>query len=142
MGGNVPCLHVRLTVLLGRRVVELKSAETGAGHEQEGDVLDVLDRLLVGVLQRSIVSRCKARRVGSTLTLKIFRISKLLTTVRKAPMSYTDVDPQEELLTEQRDGLGATLLHRGRDLSQHGVGRLARLVPRSAKEDVRIWIAL
>lgn len=49
--GSVPCLHVRLTVLLGRGVVELKSAETGAGHEQEGDVLNVFDSLLIGVLQ-------------------------------------------------------------------------------------------
>ena len=47
---DVPGLHVRLAVLLGLRVVELECADSGARHEQEGDVLYVLDRLLVGVL--------------------------------------------------------------------------------------------
>ena len=49
-GMDVPGLHVRLAVLLGLRVVELECADAGACHEQEGDVLYVLDRLLVGVL--------------------------------------------------------------------------------------------
>ena len=50
---GVPGLHVCLAVLLVDRVVELEGADTGAGHQQERDVLDVLDILLVCVLDQS-----------------------------------------------------------------------------------------
>ena len=45
-------MHVRLAVLLRLGVVELQGADTGAGHEEEGDILNVLNRLLVRVLQK------------------------------------------------------------------------------------------
>lgn len=47
----VPCLHVGLTVLFVTRVVKLESAETSSGHEKVGDVLDVLNILLLCVLE-------------------------------------------------------------------------------------------
>ena len=44
-------MHVGLAVLLVRGVVELEGADTGACGEKEGDVLDLVDVLLVGVLE-------------------------------------------------------------------------------------------
>lgn len=34
-------------------IIEFQSPETGASHEQERDVLDILDILLIGVLHTS-----------------------------------------------------------------------------------------
>ena len=45
-----PGLHMGLTVLFGLGVVELEGADTCTCHQQEGDVLDVLNVLLVRVL--------------------------------------------------------------------------------------------
>lgn len=49
---------MRLTVLLGLGVIELQRLKAGAGHEQECDVLNLLDVFLVHVLDENIVSRC------------------------------------------------------------------------------------
>lgn len=50
---NRPSLHVCLAVLLGRRIVELQCTKACTGHEQEGDVLYVVDVLLASVLKVS-----------------------------------------------------------------------------------------
>ena len=50
-GGDVPCLHVCLAVLLGLGVIELKCTDTSTSHQEERNVLEVLDFLLVRVLQ-------------------------------------------------------------------------------------------
>ena len=65
-GGDAPCLHVGLAVLLVRGVVELEGADTGACGEEEGDVLDLVDVLLVGVLEDledvEVTGHCRERR--------------------------------------------------------------------------------
>ena len=43
-------MHVRLAVLLRHGVVELERTDAGAGHQEKGDVLDILNVLLAGVL--------------------------------------------------------------------------------------------
>ena len=50
-----PGLHMGLTVLFGLGVVELEGADTRAGHEEEGDVLEVLDVLLFCELKRKSI---------------------------------------------------------------------------------------
>ena len=76
---TVPSLHVRLAVLLGRGVVVLQSLQTCAGHEEEGDVLDVVDILLVRVLRRrSVIYAIMFHNLAHAL--KILRMSKSLTT--------------------------------------------------------------
>ena len=47
---DLPSLHVRLTVLLRSRIIELERAQTSTRHEQECDILDVLNILRVYVL--------------------------------------------------------------------------------------------
>ena len=51
--GDAPGLHVCLAVLLVGGVVELERAEACAGGEEEGDVLDIFDVFLIGVLENA-----------------------------------------------------------------------------------------
>ena len=75
-----------LPMLLGRRIKELQRSETSASHEKEGDILNVFDFLLVDVLKQSpLVSLL--REVVYSLTLKIFKISRLPTTMQDEAFS-------------------------------------------------------
>ena len=48
---SLPCLHVGLSMLLSHRVIELERSQTSTSHEQESNVLDILNVFLVGVLR-------------------------------------------------------------------------------------------
>ena len=69
---------MRLSVFLGCWVVKFQSAETHATHEQEGDVLHLLDVLFFGVLVLEDWYENLSIKCGRTLN--IFRISLLLAT--------------------------------------------------------------
>lgn len=75
-----------LPMLLSRRIKELQRSETGTSHEKEGDILNVFDFLLIDVLKQSpLVSLL--REVVYSLTLKIFKISRLPTTMQDEEFS-------------------------------------------------------
>lgn len=49
-----PGLHVSLSVPSADRVIKLECANSGSCHKKEGNVLDVLDVLLVGILSNLV----------------------------------------------------------------------------------------
>ena len=66
-------------MLLIRGIIEFQSTDASAGHKEESDILDILYLLLVGILRQ--VGWCEQRDANAenrSLTLKIFKISKLL----------------------------------------------------------------
>lgn len=76
----LPSLHMRLAVLPCRRVVELQSTQTSTCHKEESNVLDIIDFLLVCVLEDRYCQESPENICYRLLTLKIFNISRLLTT--------------------------------------------------------------
>jgi hypothetical protein len=100
---------VRLAVLLGFGVVELEAAKTGTGHEEEGDILDLLSGLLVAVLY--VMSKLGGGQTGK----------------------YTYTEELEDTRVadkEQCNRLRTALLHGRRHLTEDSVRSLSRLVPR------------
>ena len=78
---DAPSLHVRLPMLLRGRIVELQRADTLPSHQEEGNVLEILNILFVGVLHIGVSGFRGDNNHGQmTLTLKILRMSLLLTT--------------------------------------------------------------
>lgn len=78
-----------LQMLLGLGIVQFEGSNTSAGHEEVGDVLDVIDLLGVSVLfdEQRVIGIIRDPKDGSELgeegehTLKILRISLFPTTV-------------------------------------------------------------
>lgn len=69
-----------LAMFLRSGVVELQSPETGTGHEQESDILNILDFLFVGILKYGRFKTYNGFIRPLAFTLKIFKMSGFPTT--------------------------------------------------------------
>lgn len=90
-----PGLHMSLPMLLRLWIIELQSPKPGTGHQKEGNILHIFDILFTCVLLQRVASavsghwrqsggtkRLNARERKTRLTLKMLKISVLLTTER------------------------------------------------------------
>ena len=119
---------MRLAVLLRLRIVELEGTKTSTGHEKEGDVLDILNFLLVRVLIPRLARDRGAVHVGTyTKDLQDVGVPH-----HYDPCSVGIKQGTTKLLTVQSHCLRAAFFHRRRYLAEDGARGLTGLVPARA----------